>query len=197
MSDMSGASVPENSVPEPSTPEATPEAGAEATADQTLSEVDMLRSKVAEAEAKAAAARDAHLRAVAEFDNLRKRSERDVQAARQYGAEKLLGELLGVADSLDLGLAAAAKPEAQLDALTEGMQLTLRQLLATLEKHGVKQVDPVGEPFNPDLHEAVTMVPSADVAPNHVLNVMQKGYRLHDRLLRPAMVVVAKAPPES
>lgn len=156
----------------------------------------MLRSKVAEAEAKAAAARDAHLRAVAEFDNLRKRAERDVQAARQYGAEKLLGELLGVADSLDLGLAAAAKPEAQMAALTEGMQLTLRQLLATLEKHGVKQVDPVGEPFNPDLHEAVTMLPSADVAPNHVLNVMQKGYRLHDRLLRPAMVVVAKAPPE-
>ncbi|MGQ0529452.1 MAG: nucleotide exchange factor GrpE [Panacagrimonas sp.] len=183
-------------MPEAPAAEVNSIADAETSADQTLSEVDMLRSKVAEAEAKAAAARDAHMRAVAEFDNLRKRSERDVQAARQYGAETLLGELLGVADSLDLGLAAAAKPEAQMSALTEGMQLTLRQLLATLEKHGVKQVDPVGEPFNPDFHEAVTMLPSADVAPNHVLNVMQKGYRLHDRLLRPALGVGARAPGE-
>lgn len=188
---MSGTSVPENSVPEHPAADVSSEAGA----DQAISEVDMLRNKLAEAEAKAAAAHDAHLRAVAEFDNLRKRAERDVQSARQYGAEKLLGELLGVADSLDLGLSAATQPGAQPATLTEGMQLTLRQLLATLEKHGVKQVDPLGEPFNPDLHEAVTMIPSTDVAPNHVLQVMQKGYRLHDRLLRPAMVVVAKAPP--
>lgn len=179
MSDMSGTPVPEN-------PEA--EASAEG------GELASLQGRLAEAEAKAAAARDAQLRAIADLDNVRKRAEREMANAGKYTAEKLLGELLGAADSLELGLAAAAKPEAQVATLIEGMQLTLRQLLATLDKHGVKQVDPQGEVFNPDLHEAVTMVPSAEVPPNHVLQVMQKGYRLHERLLRPAMVVVAKAP---
>ena len=141
--------------------------------------------------------KDAHgdIKAIADLDNVRKRAEREIANAAKYSAEKLLGELLGVADSLDLGLAAAGKPGAQVAALTEGMELTRRQLFSVLEKHGVRAVDPRGEPFNPDLHEAVTLVPSSEVAPNHVLNVMQKGYRLHERLLRPAMVVVAKAPP--
>lgn len=152
--------------------------------------------RLAEAEAKAAAARDAQLRAVADLDNVRKRAEREITNASKYSSEKMLGELLGVADSLDLGLAAAAKPEAQIAALLEGMMLTQKQLLSVLEKNGVKQVDPRGEPFNPEFHEAVTMVPSADLPPNHVVAVMQKGYRLYDRLLRPAMVMVSKAPPE-
>jgi molecular chaperone GrpE len=153
--------------------------------------------RLAEAEAKAAAARDAQLRAVADLDNVRKRAEREITNAAKYSSEKLLGELLGVADSLDLGLAAAAKPEAQIASLLEGMKLTQKQVLSLLEKNGVKQVDPRGQPFNPEFHEAVTMVPSAELPPNHVVDVMQKGYRLHDRLLRPAMVVVSKAPPES
>lgn len=181
MSDMSGTPVPEESVP-------ANDAG-------DTPDLATLTAKLADAEARVLAARDAQLRAIADLDNVRKRTEREVQSARQYGAEKLLGELLGVADSLDLGLAAAVKPDAQMASLLEGMQLTQKQLLSTLEKHGVKPVDPQGEAFNPEWHEAVTMVPSADVAPNHVLTVMQKGYRLHDRLLRPAMVVVAKAPP--
>ena len=155
-----------------------------------------LAGRLAEAEAKAVAARDAQLRAVADLDNVRKRAEREISNASKYSAEKLLGELLGVADSLDLGLVAAAKPEAQVSALVEGMKLTQKQVLSLLEKNGVKQVDPKGQPFNPELHEAVTMIPSADLPPNHVVEVMQKGYRLHDRLLRPAMVVVSKAPPE-
>lgn len=180
---MSGAPVPEDSVPA-----AQPAAG------DAAPELDALKAQLAEAQTQLATARDAQLRAAAEQDNARKRAEREVQNARLYGAEKLLGELLGVADSLDLGLSAAAKPEAQVQALAEGLQLTRKQLLAVLEKHGVRVVDPQGEAFNPDLHEAVTMVPSADVAPNHVLTVMQKGYRLHERLLRPAMVVVARAP---
>src|SRR3546814_12120258 len=79
----------------------------------------------------------------------------------------------------------------------EGMQLTYRQLMSVLEKHGVKQIDPVGQPFNPDFHQAMTMAPSTDVPANHVLSVMQKGYRQHDRLLRPGMVVVARAPAET
>lgn len=184
MSDMSGTPVPEG---------AAPEAGAQTSAPETI-DIASLSARLAEAEAKAAAARDAQLRAIADLDNLRKRAEREIANASKYSSEKLLGDLLGAADSLDLGLVAATKPDAQIATLIEGMQLTLKQLLATLKKHGVEPVDPQGQPFNPDLHEAVTMMPSADVAPNHVLQVMQKGYRLHERLLRPAMVVVAKAP---
>jgi molecular chaperone GrpE len=153
-----------------------------------------LAARVAEAEKQAAAYRDQHLRAVAELDNVRKRVEREVATSLKYGAERVLGDLLAVSDSLDLGLRAASSPEASAQSIAEGLALTQKQLLAFFERHGVKVVDPAGQPFNPELHEAVSMVPSAEVAPNHVVAVMQKGYRLHERLLRPAMVVVAKAP---
>lgn len=178
--------------PETPVPDTSPETGApEQSAD---TELQALQERLAEAEAAAQSARDAHMRLLAELDNVRKRTERETHNAAKYGAEKLLGELLGICDSLELGLKAAESPEAQLALLVEGMQLTQKQLFSVLEKHGVSQVNPVGEPFNPDFHEAISMVPSPEVAPNHVLNVMQKGYRLHDRLLRPAMVVVARAP---
>ncbi|TXH04046.1 MAG: nucleotide exchange factor GrpE [Nevskiaceae bacterium] len=157
-------------------------------------EIAALKAQLAEAEGRVAAARDAQLRAAAEAENTRRRIERDADASRKYAAEKLLGELLAVVDSLELGLKAAEAPEAQVKALAEGMQLTYRQLMALLEKQGVRQVDPKGEPFNPDLHAAMTMAETTVVAANHVVDVMQKGYRLHERLLRPAMVVVAKAP---
>lgn len=184
---MPGTHVPDDSYPNPD--------DGVVPGESDTPDYAMLATRLADAEARAAAAKDAQLRAIADLDNVRKRAEREVVNASKYGAEKLLGELLGVADSLDLGLLAAAKPEAQVAALSEGMQLTQKQLLSVLEKHGVKPVDPRGQPFNPELHEAVTMMPSAEVPPNHVLSVMQKGYRLHERLLRPAMVVVAKAPP--
>lgn len=157
-------------------------------------EIARLRAALAEAEAKAAASRDAHVRVLADLDNVRKRAEREIQNSSKYGAEKLLGQLLGVADSLDLGLIAAEKPDAQAPALVEGLKLTRKQLSDVLEKNGVTAVDPAGQPFNPELHEAVTALESPDVPPNQVISVMQKGYRLHDRLLRPAMVMVAKAP---
>jgi molecular chaperone GrpE len=157
-------------------------------------ETARLRAQLAEAEAKALASRDAHLRALADLENIRKRAEREIAAGAKYGAEKLLGQLLGIADSLDLGLSAADKPDVQVPALLEGMRLTRKQLADVLEKNGVTVVDPAGQPFNPELHEAVTALESPDVPPNHVMSVMQKGYRLHERLLRPAMVVVAKAP---
>jgi molecular chaperone GrpE len=153
-----------------------------------------LRAALAEAEAKANASRDAHLRSLADVENIRKRAEREIGASAKYGAEKLLGQLLGIADSLDLGLVASEKPDAQVATLVEGLKLTRKQLTDVLEKNGVSVVDPVGQPFNPELHEAVTALESPDVPPNHVMSVMQKGYRLHERLLRPAMVVVAKAP---
>lgn len=157
-------------------------------------ELEALRAQRDEAEARAAAAKDAQLRAAADLENTRRRLERDASNNLKYAAEKLLGELLAVADSLELGLKAAEAAEGPARAMGEGMQLTYRQLMSVLEKNGVKQIDPQGQPFNPDFHQAMSMTPSAEVPANHVLNVMQKGYRLHERLLRPAMVVVARTP---
>lgn len=156
-------------------------------------DVAALLERLDRAERAAAEARDAQIRAVAELDNVRKRAEREISERQKFGVEKLLGELLGVCDSLELGMRAAEGAQ-DVTKLVEGMKLTLKQLANVLEKQGVQAVDPSGQPFNPDLHEAMTVVPSADVPPNHVVSVMQKGYTLHGRLLRPAMVVVAKAP---
>lgn len=161
------------------------------------SEMDALLAQLADAESRVASARDAQLRAAAEAENTRRRLERESATTMKYAAEKLLGDLLAIADSLELGLKAADSPGAQVQALSEGMHLTHRQLMAFFEKNGVKQVNPAGEPFNPDAHQAMTMMESTEVAPNHVVSVMQKGYKLHDRLLRPAMVVVAKPPAQS
>lgn len=157
-------------------------------------EIAALTAQLADAEARAAAARDTQLRVAADMENTRRRLERDAASTLKYASERLLGDLLAIADSLELGLKAAEAPEAQVKALAEGMQLTHRQIMAFFEKNGVKQLDPKGEPFNPDAHQAMSMIESTEVAPNHVLMVMQKGYKLHDRLLRPAMVMVAKAP---
>lgn len=155
------------------------------------SEVEALKAALAAAEGKASEQWDRALRATAEAENVRRRAERDSVNAVKYSLERILGELIGVNDSLELGLRAAeAAPGPHL----EGLQLTHKQLWAVLQKNGVSQVDPAGQPFNPELHEAVSMQESAEVAPNHVLHVMQKGYKLHDRVLRPAMVVVARAP---
>jgi molecular chaperone GrpE len=160
-------------------------------------EIAALRAQLLDAEQKLVAVKDQQLRAIAEAENVRKRAERDTANTLKYASERLLGELLGVCDSLELGLKAAEGSDAQVKALAEGMQLTHKQLIAFFDKHGVRQVDPAGELFNPDLHEAVTMIESAQVPAGHVLTVMQKGYRLHERLLRPAMVVVARAPAAS
>ncbi len=159
------------------------------------SQLDSLHEKLAEAETAAAVAKDQQLRAAAELENVRKRAEREIDSARKYGAERVLGDLLTISDSLELGLKAASGPDASVRSILEGLALTQKQFLMMFEKYGVAVVDPAGQPFNPEFHEAVSVVPSADVPANQVLGVMQKGYRLHDRLLRPAMVVVAKAPP--
>ena len=156
-------------------------------------EVEALKQQLAEAQAKAAENWDKALRAAAELDNVRRRVERESAQSQKYALERILGELIAVADSLDLALNAVAAESAETRRHLEGISLTHKQLWATLERHGVSLVNPAGQPFNPDLHEAVSMVESAEVAPNHVVSVMQKGYKLHDRLLRPAMVVVAKA----
>lgn len=160
----------------------------------SIEEYQALSAKLTEVESAAAAARDAQLRALAELDNVRKRAEREIDSARKFGTERVLGDLLAINDSLELGIKAAANPDATASSIGEGMSLTHGQLLKFFDKHGISIVDPAGQPFNPDFHEAVSAVPSSDVAANHVISVLQKGYRLHDRLLRPAMVIVAKAP---
>lgn len=155
-------------------------------------EIEALQAQLAEAQAKSAESVDKALRAQAELDNVRKRAEREVSGAYKFALERALGDLLPVADSLEQGLKIAAASNDK--AMMEGMGLTQKQLLAFLEKNGVKVIDPQGQPFTADKHEAVSMIESTEVPANHVLSVMQKGYSLHERLLRPAMVMVAKAP---
>ncbi|WP_105103364.1 nucleotide exchange factor GrpE [Microbulbifer pacificus] len=138
--------------------------------------------------------KDMVLRAQAEVQNARRRAEQDVEKAHKFGAEKLLKELLPVVDNLDRALSTIDSEQEANKAVIEGIELTRKSFLDTLNKHGVEVVDPAGEPFDPELHQAMTQVPNGNVEPNTVLDVFQKGYRLHGRLLRPAMVVVSKAP---
>lgn len=184
--------TPENPAAAPDEPPPAPAAANDASA-ETEALIAALRSELDQAQAQAAAAKDAQLRAAADLENIRRRIERDAANSLKFATEKLLGELLAVCDSLELGLKASSG-EGPAKALADGMQLTYRQLVAVLEKNGVRQIDPTGQPFNPDHHQAMTMAESSEVPANHVLDTMQKGYLLHERLLRPAMVVVARAP---
>ncbi len=134
--------------------------------------------------------RDRYLRAVAELDNLRKRSARDVELARKFGADRLAQAILPVRDSLEAGLAAAE--QAGQGALLEGVRATVRLLDEAFGAAGIREVDPKGQPFDPNKHEALSLLPVANVAPNTVLEVVQKGYELNDRLLRAAKVIVAR-----
>ena len=136
------------------------------------------------------------LRVQADLENTRRRAERDVENAHKYGLEKFAQELLPVKDSLELGLDAASGDDENVARLREGTELTLKMLSSVMEKFGITEVNPGGEPFNPELHQAMTMQESAEHEPNTVMMVMQKGYLLNERLVRPAMVVVCKAPAE-
>lgn len=134
------------------------------------------------------------LRTRAEFDNFRKRSERDVQNARKFAIEKFAQELLSVKDSLEMGLTASEAENQHGDKLKEGVDLTLKLLTSIFEKFEIKEINPLGESFDPEFHEAMSMAESQEHAPNSVMLVYQKGYTLNDRLIRPAKVVVSKAP---
>jgi molecular chaperone GrpE len=148
-------------------------------------------AQLAAAEARAEEQREAYLRAAAEIENLRRRAAREVESARQFGAERLAGSLLPVVDSLELGLKAADRADPA--TLIEGQQATLRLLLKALEAAGISELDPAGQSFDPNLHEAMVAQPSADQPADTVLSVVQKGYLLNGRLLRPARVIVARA----
>jgi molecular chaperone GrpE len=134
------------------------------------------------------------LRLQAEIDNLRKRSERDLANAHKYALDRFVQELLPVKDSLEMGISAAGEA-GQVDPakLHEGSELTLKMLASALEKFGVREVNPAGEKFNPEFHQAMSLQQRADLEPNTVVAVVQKGYVLNERLVRPAMVMVSKA----
>ncbi len=133
---------------------------------------------------------DKYMRAAAELENVRKRALREVESARKFALEKFTIDLLAVRDSLEMGLSAADQSDVK--ALRDGSEATLKLLATTMERFGVVELDPEGEPFDPELHEAITMQPSEDLEPGTVLTVFQKGYALNGRLLRPARVVVAQ-----
>ncbi|ADU70284.1 nucleotide exchange factor GrpE [Pantoea sp. At-9b] len=164
---------------------------------ETATEVDPRDERIAQLEAELAQSqsgvRDAQLRAQAEIENIRRRTEMDVEKAHKFALEKFANELLPVIDSLERALEVADKENSELASMIEGIELTLKSLLGAVRKFGVEVVGETNVPFNPDVHQAMSMMESEDVAPNHVMMVMQRGYTLNGRLLRPAMVAVAKA----
>lgn len=168
-------------------------AAAEIPAEDAEPSLDVLKQQLAEAQAKAQENWDALLRQKAEQENLRKRLERDLDNARKYALERFAGELLPVRDSLEMGLDAARQEEVSVEALREGSELILKMLAAAMEKFAIQEINPLGEKFDPHLHEAMAMAPDPEAEPNTVVMVHQKGYQLNDRLLRPARVIVAKA----
>lgn len=184
-----------------STEQPTPETEGVAPADNDnfnensdLSEdVAKLKADLASAEEKAKQNWDLVLRTKADAENLVRRAERNAENSAKFAVERLCGELLEVLDGLDQGLQLNLESD-EAKKVAEGMELTQRKLLSVLEKFGVKAIEAQGQPFNPDLHEAMVAQENADVAPDTVLMVLQKGYTLHGRLLRPARVIVSRGP---
>jgi len=154
--------------------------------------VEELARQLAETGLKAQDYWDRLVRLQAEFENHKKRTEKDLQNAHKFALERFAKELLTVMDSLELGIQASVSSQSDVQKLREGMELTLRQLAAVFEKFGIQVIDPLGDKFNPDLHQAMAAQPAEAVEPNTVVKVFQKGYSLNDRLLRPAMVIIAQ-----
>lgn len=169
-----------------------PEATAVLPDDAFRPDVAALEQQLAEARAKAEDNFGQYVRSLAELDNLRKRSARDLESAHKYAVERFAQELLPVVDGFEFAQANAAGADAK--SLLEGQVATLRLLLKAFEKVGIRELDPAGQPFDPELHEAMVAQPSAEHPANTVLQTIQKGYVLNGRVLRPARVIVAKAP---
>ncbi|HEY4559433.1 MAG TPA: nucleotide exchange factor GrpE [Lysobacter sp.] len=168
-----------------------PPAGTAPAADETQKDCcATLQAELDIANAELAKLREDMLRERADLENQRRRVARDIDVARKFANERVLGDLLPVIDSLEAGLAQAGDDAGP---LREGMELTLRQLLKVAADHGLAAVDPKGQPFNPEHHQAMSMVPGGETPDNHVVQVYQKGWLLNERLLRPALVVVAQS----
>ncbi len=161
--------------------------------DATPLSVEELTARLAAAEKKAADNWEQLLRTKAEMENIRRRAQKDLENAHKFALEKFVSEMLAVKDSLEMGIEATQKENAEIDTLHEGNKMTLSMLSGVFDKFNVVELDPSGEKFNADHHQAMSMQPNGECEPNTVLAVMQKGYLLNDRLVRPAMVIVSKA----
>lgn len=156
-------------------------------------ELERLQQALTESEERARSQKEQYLRAVAELDNVRKRAQRDIEAANRYGLEKFAAELLPVRDSLELAVKSAEQPDVDVRSLKQGQEATLQLLAKALERIGVTPIDPLGEAFDPTRHEAMLAQESATASPGSVLQVVQTGYELNGRVIRPARVIVARA----
>jgi len=179
-----------NQAEEPVVEEIDHEAEMQAEEEALVQAEDDLIEQLNSAKSKAEENWDLLLRTKAEMENLRRRTQKDLENAHKYGIEKFVTELLPVMDSMELGLAAE---DASAESLKEGMELTINMVSQMFEKFNIKMLDPINEKFDPELHQAMTAQPTDEVEPNTVIAVMQKGYLLNDRLVRPAMVMVSKA----
>jgi molecular chaperone GrpE len=181
-----------------STPGGTPDSSVSQAAEQTTdgkSEIDTLRAELDAARAETQDLNDKFLRARAEVENIRRRAEIDVATAHKYGLERFASEVIAVRDSLDLASTMELANNAEaIQKMHEGLELTLKLLDGVFEKFGITLIDPKGEKFDPNRHQAISTVESVETPANHIVNVVQKGYMLRDRMLRPAMVVVSKGP---
>jgi molecular chaperone GrpE len=185
--------IPEQPEKEASAAAPAPETGTAAGGGPSADPPEQLAGMLEDARAKADEHWDRLLRVQAEMENLRRRHAAELEKAHKFALDGFVRELLQVRDSLELGHAAALAPDADVEKLREGTELTLRLLTDIMGKFGVDEISPEGEPFNPELHQAMTLQPRADVPPNTVVNVVQKGYLLNGRLVRPALVIVSSA----
>jgi len=170
--------------------EAAPVAGVEPSREELAAMLEQARAKAEENW-------NQLIRARADLENLRRRHHKELENARKFALERFVEALLPVKDSMELGLSAAADASTDVEKLREGTQLTLKLLRDVMEKFNVAEVDPEGTPFNPELHQAMSMQPRDDVPPNTVVTVVQKGYTLNGRLVRPAMVMVSQKPADA
>jgi len=174
--------------------EQNPDTQAQDQAAEAATSGEDLVTRVQVLEEQLAAAQDQSLRVAADLQNVRRRAEQDVEKAHKFALEKFASDLLPIVDSLERGLDLSNPDDESIRPMREGIELTLKMFHDTLKRYQLEAIDPHGQPFNAEHHQAMAMQESADVEPNSVLKVFQKGYQLNGRLLRPAMVVVSKAP---
>lgn len=182
----------EQKAPENQEPGANQAAADSHTAVEPLDEEHQLKADLEQAQAELADAKDQMVRAMAEAQNARRRAEKDVSNARMFALEGFSRDLLPVLDNLERAIGSVEDDNAAAKGIAEGVELTRKSFLDVLKKHKVEEVNPISEPFDPDFHEAISMVENPEVEPNTVLEVVQKGYTLNGRLVRAAMVVVSR-----
>ncbi|MDD1795949.1 nucleotide exchange factor GrpE [Enterovibrio sp. ZSDZ42] len=173
--------------------EAQDENALDAETDAMISRITELEAALEASEEKVKEQQDSVLRARADIENMRRRTEQEIDKARKFALERFANELLPVIDNMERAVEMADKQDEAIKPMLEGVELTLQTMKSSVEKFGLKELNPHGEPFNPEFHQAMSIQESAEHAPNTVMLVMQKGYELNGRVVRPAMVMVSKA----